>query len=285
MQEEAAGRQDEERDPGVGGAQEPIVYAPDQEGAGGTAYGFEEFGQDLPGEGPTAAAAGDDAVGGATVGGAAVGAAGDGFGIGETIEDASGPVLDPPGAAGDVPFGGAFDPVGEAITDVGRSPGAGDALGGIAPDVVGGDVGDVGEQAGGEAVDAALYGPGMGNPAPSAPPQAAPETAAPAAEATTADEGTNYRIDSEGKVWVDADDHDRLVDNWNTLVEETESQQQFDALADAAEDVGEAVADFVETLPFVGDALGDALGDAHDVVEDVIDHMDAAVVEDVDPWG
>ena len=103
-----------------GGGASPIEDLRDE------AFSGEEEGESAP----------DVAAPDAAVEGAAVGAAGDGLSIGETIEDASGPILDPPadtGAAGDIPFGGAFDPVGEAIKDVAEAaPGIGDALGEIA---------------------------------------------------------------------------------------------------------------------------------------------------------
>jgi hypothetical protein len=199
---------------------------------------------DMP---PLNAATPDVAAPDAAVGGAAVGAAGDGLSIGETIEEASGPILDPPAGTG-----------------------------------------AAGEQAGGEAVDAALYGPGMGNPTPSNPAPSEPAAAPGATEAAgdaVEDETTNVYTDSDGKLWVDGDDYNRTVGEYNDLLEHTESQQQVEALGDAAEDVGESTVDFVEGIPIIGEDIGDTLREGYDVVEDVVDHADDPVVEDVDPWG
>jgi hypothetical protein len=107
-----------------------------------------------------------------------------------------------------------------------------------------------------------------------------------AGDAAVEDETTNVYTDSDGKLWVDGDDYNRTVGEYNDLLEHTEGQQKVEALADAAEDVGESVEDFVGGIPFVGDDLGGALREGYDVVEDVVDHADdPAVVQDVDPWG
>jgi hypothetical protein len=131
--------QDETQTPGA--AQEPN-NAPDP-GAAANPGGSEGLGRDPSGEVPAAAPTDQGgspfepaaSVGGAAVGAGAVGEAG---GPGQTIEDAGETILDPPGdagAAGDVPFGGAFDPVGEAIEHVAEAPGLGEVFGRVAGDV------------------------------------------------------------------------------------------------------------------------------------------------------